>query len=117
MSEQHSAYRIVLLALPALVLLGYGWFIIATYWPYLNWHAQLRSPQLAALPEDVIGYGFWMWWPFVAMLFAMSLAGTLSAIERRLYVTALFLCAFSAMSFADYLLCKRLVRELIRPHV
>jgi hypothetical protein len=98
MAEQYYASRMVLLALPLLVLLGYGWFIITTYWPYLDLHAQLRSSQLAGLPENVIGYGFWMWWPFVVMLFAMSLAGALSVIERRLYVAALFLGVFAAIS-------------------
>ena len=117
MAGQRSASRIVLLALPALVLLSYGWFIITTYWPYLDWHAQLRSPELAGLPEDIIGYGFWMWWPFIAILFVASLAAALSAIERWLYIAAPFLGLFAAISIADYLLCNRLVRELVRQHV
>lgn len=117
MDEHYSASRIVLLAFPPLVLLGYGWFVVTTYWPYLDWHAQLRSPQLGGLPEDVIGYGFWMWWPFLAMIFAISFAGALSAVERRLSVGAILLGSFATISIADYLLCKRLVRELIRPHI
>jgi len=117
MAEHHTASRVVLLTLPGLVLVGYGWFVVTTYLPYLNWHAQLRSPQLGGLPEDVIGYGFWMWWPFLAMLFAISLAGALSAVERRLFVGGMLLASFAAISIADYLLCKRLVSELIRPYV
>jgi hypothetical protein len=112
-----SASRLVLLALPALVLLGYGWVVVTTYWPYLDWHAQLRSPQLSGLPEDVIGYGFWMWWPFIAVLFVISLLAALSAVKRRLSVAAILLGSFAAISIADYLLCERLVRELIRPQV
>jgi hypothetical protein len=117
MTDQYSAFRVILLALPALVLLGYCWFVVATYGPYLDWHLRLRSPELAGLPEDVIGFGFWMWWPFVTLLFAMSLAGALSAIERRLYVAISFVCVFSLISIADYLLCERLVQELIRLYV
>jgi hypothetical protein len=83
----------------------------------LGLHARLRSSQLAGLPEDILGYGFWMWWPFIAILFVISLAVALSAIERWLYVAAPFLGLFAAVSIADYLLCKRLVLELIRQHV
>jgi hypothetical protein len=117
MAEHHTASRVVLLTLPGLVLVGYGWFVVTTYLPYLNWHAQLRSPQLGDLPEDVIGYGFWMWWPFIAVLFVICLAAALSAVKRRLSVGAILLASFAATSIADYWLCKRLVRELIRPYV
>jgi hypothetical protein len=117
MAAHYSASRLVLLALPALVLLGYGWVVVTTYWPYLDWHAQLRSPQLGGLPEDVIGYGFWMWWPFIAVLFVICLAAALFAIKRRLSVGAILLGSFAAISIADYWLCKRLVRELVRPYV
>jgi hypothetical protein len=117
MARQRSVSHIVPLTLPALVLLSYGCFIFTTYWPYLDWHAHLRSPQLAGLPEDIIGYGFWMWWPFLAILSVISLAAALSAIKRWLYAAAPFLGLFAAMSIADYVLCKRLVQELIRPHV
>jgi hypothetical protein len=66
-AKQYPASRVVVLALPALVLVGYGYFVVATYWPYLDWNFRLRSPALAGLPEDVIGFGFWMWWPFFAV--------------------------------------------------
>jgi hypothetical protein len=114
---QPSTSRILFLTLPALVLLGYNWFIVTTYAPYLDWHARLRSPQLAGLPEDAIGYGFSMWWPFVAGLFVISIAAALPAFGRRLYVAAPFIGLFAAISIADYLLCKRLVQELIRANL
>jgi hypothetical protein len=95
------------------VLLGYGWFMVTTYGPYLDWNLRLRSPDLAGLPEDVIGYGFWMWWPFVAVLFAFALPVGLSAMQRRLYAAISLLLAFSVLSVSDYFLCQRLVRELI----
>lgn len=117
MERPRTTLGAILLALPALVLAGYCWLIGATYSPYLNAHLRLRSPDLAGLPEDVIGYGFWMWWPVIALLFLISLAGALSAIERRLSVAISFLGAFSAISVADYWLCARLVQELIHPSV
>jgi hypothetical protein len=115
MSNQHTEPRLVLLTLPGLVLLGYGLFITRTYWPYLNEHLRLRSPELAGLPEDVIGFGFWMWWPFIALLLLLSLALALflSGTRRRLYVGTSFLGIFALLSIADYLLCQRLVQELI----
>ena len=99
----------------ALVLLGYAWFIVATYRPYLNWYFRLRSPDLAGLPEDVIGYGFWMWWPVAALLFVVALGVALSAFERRWRVALVLVALFALLSSADYLLCQRLVQELIRP--
>lgn len=115
MDKQHSTSRFAFLAFPILVLLGYGVFIVTTYWPYLDWHLRLRSSDLAGLPEDVIGYGFWMWWPFAALLLVVSLGLALWGIQRRLYVAASFLSVFAVLSIGDYLLCKRLVQELTRP--
>lgn len=115
MTNQHSKPRLVLLALPGLVLLGYGLFITRMYWPYLNGHLRLRSPELASLPEDVIGFGFWMWWPFIALLLSLCLALALflSSSQRRLYIGISFIGIFALLSIADYLLCQRLVRELL----
>ncbi len=103
----------VALVPPALVLLGYSWFIVATYRRYLDWHFRLQSPDLAGLPEDVIGYGFWMWWPVAALMFVFALGVTLSAVDRRWRVALLLVALFALLSSADYLLCQRLVRELI----
>jgi hypothetical protein len=114
MAEQRTPSRVGFLALPALVLFGYGWFIVSTYRPYLDWNLRLRSPDLAGLPEDVLGYGFWMWWPFVTLLFLLSFAMGLSAIQRRMYAAISFLSVFVLLSISDYLLCQRLVRELLR---
>jgi hypothetical protein len=94
------------------VLLGYGSFIVTTYWPYLDSNLRLRSPELAGLPEDVIGYGFWMWWPFAALVLLLSLVVALWGVQRRFYAAAAFLSVFAALSIADYLLCQRLVHEL-----
>jgi hypothetical protein len=105
----------VALVPPALVLLGYAWFIVATYRPYLSWHFRLHSPDLAGLPEDVIGYGFWMWWPVAALLFVVALGVTFSAFERRWRVAFVLVALFALLSSADYLLCQRLVHELISP--
>src|SRR5687767_15427967 len=85
----------VFLALPALVLIGYGWFIRMNYWPYLDAQLRLRSPDLAGLPEDVIGFGFWMWWPCVALLFTFALTSALSAAERRGRLAAILVSAFA----------------------
>src|SRR5262245_25582587 len=112
MSRLYAAIRVALLAFPALVLLGYAWFIVTTYRPFLDWHLRLRSPDLAALPEDVIGLGFWMWWPIAALLFVMTLAGALTAVQRHTRVATAFLAVFSMVSVADYFLCERLVSEL-----
>lgn len=116
MMNKHPNPRWVLLTLPGLVLLGYGLFIARMYWPYLNGHLRLRSPALAGLPEDIIGFGFWMWWPLIALLLLLflALALFLSGTQRRLYVGASFLGIFALLSIADYLLCQRLVQELIR---
>lgn len=73
MDKQSSTSRLAFLAFPILVLLGYAVFIATTYWPYLDWSLRLRSPKLAGLPEDVIGYGFWMWWPLAGLLLLVSL--------------------------------------------
>jgi hypothetical protein len=105
----------VLLAFPALVLLGYGVFIATTYWPYFDWHLRLRSQNLAGLPEDAIGFGFWMWWPFVALLLLVSLVFALWGTQRRLFAAASILSSFCVFSVADYLLCQRLIQELTRP--
>lgn len=115
MTNQHAKPRLVLLALPGLVLLGYGLFITRMYWPYLNGHLRLRSPELAGLPEDVIGFGFWTWWPFIALLLLLflGLALFLSGAQRRLYIVTSFLGIFALLSSADYWLCQRLVQELI----
>lgn len=75
-------------ALPALVLLGYGWFIRINYWPYLDAQLQFISPDLAGLPEDVIGFGFWMWWPFIALLFTFALTSALSGVPITRYTGA-----------------------------
>ena len=115
MVDPHAESRIAALSPPALVLLGYVCFILATYRPYLDWHLRLRSHELASLPEEVIGYGFWMWWPVVTLLFVFSLAVTLWAARGRLLVAASFLAVFALLSSADYLFCQRLVQELIRP--
>jgi len=101
-------------ALPALVLLGYGWFIRMNYWPYLDAQLQLRSPDLAGLPEDVIGFGFWMWWPFIALLFTFALTSALSAVERRGRLAAILVSAFALLSAVDYYLCERLIEALLR---
>jgi hypothetical protein len=114
MADQDSTSRLVFLAFPALVLLGYCAFIVTTYWPYLDWRLRLRSPELAGLPEDVIGFGFWMWWPFAAVLLFVSLVVALWGIRRRFYVAATVLAVFALLSIADYLLCQKLVHELLR---
>jgi hypothetical protein len=113
MAKQYSASRVAFLALPALVLVGYGCFIAATYWPYLDWTFRLRSPELAGLPEDVIGFGFWMWWPFVTVFFAASIAMGLSVMQRRIRGAISLVSVFVLLSVSDYLLCERLVQELI----
>jgi hypothetical protein len=115
MDEQDSTSPLVFLAFPVLVLLGYGTFIVTTYWPYLDWHLRLRSAELAGLPEDVIGFGFWIWWPFAAVLLFVSLLVALWGIRRRFYVAAISLAVFALLSVADYLLCQRLVEELTHP--
>ena len=109
-----SVYSHALVALPVLVLLGYGGFIIWNYWPYLNAQLQLRSPELANLPEDVIGFGFRMWWPFIALLFTFALALALAAIARRGRVATTCVSAFTLLSVSDYYLCERLVEALLR---
>jgi hypothetical protein len=116
MVDPHAKSRIAALSPPALVLLGYACFVVATYRPYLDWHLRLRSHELAGLPEDVLGYGFWMSWPVATLLFVLSLAVTLWVTRRRLLVAASFLAVFALLSSADYLLCQRLVQELIRPY-
>jgi hypothetical protein len=113
MGNRYSVSRIAFLALPAVVLFGYACFIVTTYWPYLDRNLRLRSPDLAGLLEDVIGFGFWMWWPLVTVLFAASLAVGLSAMHRRLYAAVLLVGVFVLLSVCDYLLCHRLVQELI----
>ena len=115
MDKPYSTSRLAFLAFPILVLLGYGVFIVTTYRPYLGWNLRLRSPDLAGLPEDVIGYGFWMWWPLAGLLLLVSLVVALRGIQRRMSVAASFLCVFAVLSVADYLLCQRLVHELTRP--
>jgi hypothetical protein len=115
MTDKHVSIRLASLALPALVLLGYGWFIATLYRPYLDWNLRLRSPDLAGLPEDVIGWGFWIWWPVMAALFGLALAVTLWAVRRRTCVAISFLSLFAVLSIVDYLLCERLVQELLRP--
>jgi len=114
MTKQYSTSRLAFLAFPVLVLLGYALFIVTTYWPYFDWHLRLRSPELAGLPEDVIGYGFWMWWPVAALLLFVSIIVALWGIQRRFYVAASLLSVFALLSIADYLLCQRLVHELTR---
>jgi hypothetical protein len=114
MIHKDSISRHAFVALPVLVLLGYGWFIVITYWPYLNAQLQLRSPDLAGLPEDVIGFGFWMWWPFIALLFTLALALALAAIERRGRVATILVSAFALLSVGDHYLCERLVEALLR---
>jgi hypothetical protein len=115
MTKHSSISRLAFLAFPVLVLLGYVAFIVTTYWRYLDWHLRLRSPELVGLPEDVIGYGFWMWWPFVALLLVLSLLLALWRMERKVFTTVFLLSVFGALSIADYLLCQRLVHELTRP--
>lgn len=115
MAAKQTTSPTVALVPPALVLLGYAWFIVTTYRPYLDWHFRLQSPDLAGLPEDVIGYGFWMWWPVAALIFVFALGMTLFAFERRWRVALVFVGLFALLSSADYLLCQRLVQELIRP--
>lgn len=114
MIEKPSVSRVLLVALPAIVLVGYGLFIVMTYSPYLNWQLQLRSPELAGLPEDVIGFGFWMWWPLVALSFAFALTSALAAIERRGRIATILVSVFIVMSVADYYLHERLVEALLR---
>jgi len=113
--KQYSTSRLAFVAFPILVLLGYSAFIVATYWPYLDWHLRLRAPELAGLPEDVIGYGFWMWWPLAALLLLVSLFVALWGVQRRICVAVLVLSVFAVLSIADYVLCQRLVHELTRP--
>ena len=105
--------RVVSLLPPAVALLGYGGFIAVTYGSYLDWSLRLRSPDLAGLPEDAIGYGFWMWWPVAALLFLSSLAVTLWANHRRGHIAIPFVVGFVLLSVADYLLCQRLIREML----
>ena len=73
MFEKHHVYSVAFVALPAALLLAYGAFIVMTYWSYFNLQLQLRSPDPAGLPEDVVGFGFWMWWPFIALVFVFTL--------------------------------------------
>jgi len=115
MDKQYSTSRLGFLAFPTLVLLGYCVFIVTTYWKYLDLHLRLRAPELAGLPEDVIGYGFWMWWPLAALLLLVSLGVALWGVQRRIYVAVSFLSVFAVLSIADYVLCQRLVHELTRP--
>jgi hypothetical protein len=55
---------------------------------YLDAQLQLISPDLAGLPEDVIGFGFWMWWPFIALLFTFALTSALSGVPNTRYTGA-----------------------------
>ena len=114
MIEKPSISRVIFVALPTVVLLGYGWFVVTTYSPYLNWQLQLRSPDLAGLPEDVVGFGFWMWWPPIALLFAFALTSALATIERRARLAIILVSAFAVLSVADYYLHERLVEALLR---
>ena len=84
------------------------------YWPYLDAQLQLRSPDLAGVPEDVIGLGFWMWWPCIALLFTFALTSALSAAERRGRLAAILVSAFALLSAIDYYLCERLIEALLR---
>lgn len=113
MPKPYSAFRVACLALPPLVLIGYGSFIVTTYRPYLDWNLRLRSPELAGLPEDIIGWGFWMWWPIFAVLFATSVVMALSAMQWRLRGMTVLISAFILLSASDYWLCERLIQELI----
>jgi hypothetical protein len=83
-------------------------------WPYLNAHLQLRSHDLAGLPEDVVGFGFWMWWPLVALLFVLALISGLTAMERRLRAATILVSTFTLLSVVDYYLYERLVEALLR---
>ena len=114
MIERLSVSRFAFVAAPALVLLGYGWLIVRNYWPYLNAQLQLRSPDLAGLPEDVIGFGFWMWWPLIALLFTIALTGALAAAERRVRAAVILVGTFTLLSGVDYYLYGRLVEALLR---
>lgn len=109
-----SDSRAILTALPALVLLGYSGFIVMSYWPYLNAQLELRSAELAGLPEDVVGFGFWMWWPLVALLFVFALVSAMTVIERRARIVTIFVSAFVLLSVTDYFLHERLVQALLR---
>lgn len=114
-SEDRSSTSLSPILVPGLVLAGYAAFMVFTYGKFLDWNLRLRSPDLAGLPEDVIGYGFWMWWPFVALILAAAFIAALSNMRRRLSGAAVILGAFGVLSVVDYLLCQRLVQELTRP--
>ena len=115
MAKQYPISSLAFLSFPLLVLAGYASFIVMTYWPYFDRHLRLRSPELAGLPEDVIGFGFWMWWPFAAVLVVVSVVVALLGIQRRLYLAVSLLSVFALLSIADYWLCQRLIQELTRP--
>jgi hypothetical protein len=100
------------MALPVLVLAAYAYFIVDTYWLYLDLQLQLRSPEFAALPEDVIGFGFWSWWPIIAPLFAGSLLVAVWHVRRWLAAASL-IAVFVVLGVTDYLLCERLIQALL----
>ena len=114
MTERLSVSRFALVAAPAVVLLGYGCFMVMNYWPYLNAQLELRSQDLAGLPEDVVGFGFWMWWPLIALLFVMALISALAAIEHRVRAASILASTFTVLSVVDYYLYERLVEALLR---
>jgi hypothetical protein len=114
MTERPSVSRFAFLAAPALVLLAYGWFIVTNYWPYLHEQLELRSHDLAALPEDVLGFGFWMWWPLIVMLFAFALISALAVTEHRIRAATFLVSIFTLLSVVDHYLYGRLVEALLR---
>jgi hypothetical protein len=114
MTERPPVSRFVLVAAPALVLFGYGCVIVMNYWPYFNAQLQLRSHDLAGLPEDVVGFGFWMCWPLIALLFALALISALAVIGHRVRAASILVSTFTVLSVVDYYLYERLVEALLR---
>lgn len=69
---------------PVPVLLGYAWFIAASYSPHLDWNLKFHKPAAGCSPDAILGIGFFLPWLFFLLIFLFAFSLGLVVVSHRL---------------------------------
>ena len=114
MRSEPDPYRIILTALPVLVLAAYGWVTWQTYAEFFNWRLEFQRPAMPLAPEDVLGLGFMVPWTVFAVLFLLTLLPSLLAVRKRWWFAGIMVALFGGLSALDLHLYLSLIDHLLQ---